>query len=501
MRRARPTRGVDTWAGCYHAVRPRTPLTPDSCLLTPSTLIMLLADGVRHDTLAAALDAGTLPALSRLREEGGLHPVSTVFPSVTGPAYAPFLTGRFPGPVGLPGLRWYDRAHTRCRRPPYCRSYLGGEMRHLDADLDPATPTLFELAPSRLSAMSMLGRGARRGDNLSRDPRLLLRVARTHVRGSVPGWLGIDRAVARRVRARIAQRRPAVSFVAMMAPDKAAHAAGHESEGVLDALHIVDELAAGLREDAERAGTWPRTHLWLVSDHGHSRVRTHDDVADALRASGVRTIAHPWTFARRPDAAVMVSGNAMTHIYLDPRRIERPWWPSSSARWEPLVVMLLARPSVDLVILPHGPNRAEVRARGRGAAIVERVGGCYAYRPIDGDPLGLGGPLVATDVECHDATMATDYPDSLAQIAHLAGSPRAGDIILSAAQDWDFRARHEPMPHASSHGALHREHMLVPLLVNRPITGTPRRTVDVMPSALCVLGLPVPKGLDGTAFV
>jgi arylsulfatase A-like enzyme len=52
----------------------------------------------------------------------------------------------------------------------------------------------------------------------------------------------------------------------------------------------------------------------------------------------------------------------------------------------------------------------------------------------------------------------------------------------------------------SSHGALHREHMLVPLLVNQPVSRRPRRTVDVMPSALAALGKPVPHGLDGSAF-
>jgi hypothetical protein len=101
----------------------------------------------------------------------------------------------------------------------------------------------------------------------------------------------------------------------------------------------------------------------------------------------------------------------------------------------------------------------------------------------------------------HEATAQSDYPDAIVQIAHLAGAARSGEIILSAARDWDFRARYEPIPHVSSHGALHRDHMAVPLLLNRPATGTPRRTVDVMPSALSALGLPVPAGLDGEPFL
>jgi hypothetical protein len=43
--------------------------------------------------------------------------------------------------------------------------------------------------------------------------------------------------------------------------------------------------------------------------------------------------------------------------------------------------------------------------------------------------------------------------------------------------------------------------MLVPLLVNRPVDGRPRRTVDVMPSALAALGKAIPPGLDGSSCV
>jgi hypothetical protein len=43
--------------------------------------------------------------------------------------------------------------------------------------------------------------------------------------------------------------------------------------------------------------------------------------------------------------------------------------------------------------------------------------------------------------------------------------------------------------------------MLVPLLMNKAAGSKPRRTVDVMPSALAALGLPIPEGLDGKSFI
>jgi hypothetical protein len=153
------------------------------------------------------------------------------------------------------------------------------------------------------------------------------------------------------------------------------------------------------------------------------------------------------------------------------------------------------------MILPTGPGSCEIRAPERGSATLTWGESRYSYAPRTGDPLGIGEQISIGDDEAYDVTFESDYPDALVQIAHLVASPRSGDIILSAARDWDYRARYEPIPHVSSHGALHREHMLVPLLLNRPPANAPRRTVDVMPSALAALGITAPKTLDGISFV
>ena len=100
-----------------------------------------------------------------------------------------------------------------------------------------------------------------------------------------------------------------------------------------------------------------------------------------------------------------------------------------------------------------------------------------------------------------EATASSDYPDALVQIASLAGSARAGDIILSATRGWDFRAKWEPIPHVSCHGALHRDHMNVPLLVNRPAVRRPKRTVDVFASAAATLGTRTVTNVDGVSWL
>lgn len=133
--------------------------------------------------------------------------------------------------------------------------------------------------------------------------------------------------------------------------------------------------------------------------------------------------------------------------------------------------------------------------------MISREGDRYTYSHRSGNPLGVDELARVSSDEAHALTMESDYPDGVVQIAHLAACDRSGDIILSAARDWDFRARYEPIPHVSSHGALHRDHMTVPLLVNRPTKSAPLRTIDTMPSALSALGLATPPRVCGRSFV
>ena len=464
-------------------------------------VIVLVADGARPDALEGSALTG-LPALRRLSEEGGLYRVASVFPSVTGPAYTPFLMGRFPGPIGIPGLRWFDRSRTAGSWPDYARSYVGHQMRRFDEDLDPTAPTMFELVPKSLAALSVVTRGLapeRRIGALT--ARSALRAAVTHFRGRAERWLDVDREIGDEVVRRMRDERPDFLFAAFTGVDKASHARGHEDELVHEALTIVDDVVSRLREDAERGGWWGETHLWLVSDHGHSPVHTHEDLAAVVAETGRRTVAHPWSAGIAPDAAVMVSGNAMAHVYVELERRERAWWPALAARHESRAAELSARESVDLLMLPHGRDRCEVRSATRGTAFVERCGDRYRYARQSGDPLELGADVDGDADAVFDATIESTYPDGIVQVVTLAGSARAGDLIVSSTPGWDFRARYEPIPHRSAHGALHRDHVMVPLLTSRPAAGTPRRTTDVFASALDALGVTAPERMDGRSFL
>jgi arylsulfatase A-like enzyme len=57
------------------------------------------------------------------------------------------------------------------------------------------------------------------------------------------------------------------------------------------------------------------------------------------------------------------------------------------------------------------------------------------------------------------------------------------------------------VPHVSTHGALLRAQMEVPFLLDVPVARSPQRTADVMPSALGLLGIAVPPGLQGRSVL
>ncbi|MEO5904537.1 MAG: alkaline phosphatase family protein [Gemmatimonadaceae bacterium] len=464
-------------------------------------VIVIVADGARPDILASAMKRGIVPSFSRLRDEGGMHTLTSVFPSVTGPAYAPFLMGRFPGPIGLPGLRWYDRGRKTSRLPGHSRSYVGFEMRRIDSDIDAAAPTIFDLIPSSIAALNVINRGLPKSNRIGYGLPFVARTTKTHFSGNLGGWQAIDKYIAGQVADQIRRKRPDFAFAALMGIDKTSHSEGHSGANVDHALAIIDDAVAEIRHDAEKRGQWQNTHLWIVSDHGHSPVVQHEDLAGFVGRMGFRTIAHPFVYTPGAEAAVMVSGNAMAHIYLDLALRERPYLPSMPGRWQALKEALLARDSVDLMIVPVSPGACDVYGRGRGHARMDWNGLRISYRPLTGDPLGLGLVESLSEDETYELTISTDYPDSLVQISRISDSPRSGEMIISAARDWDLRSKYEPIPHFSSHGALHRDHMLVPFIMNKAAASRPCRTVDVMPSALAATGVSIPKGLDGRSFL
>ena len=463
-----------------------------------SRLLIVVADGVRPDVLTDEMDRGNVPALAQLRATGGLHRVTASFPSVTGPAYVPFVMGRHPAHVGMPGLRWFDRARSLKFSLAQARSYVGIDIWHTDTDLDPHAPTLFDLARPSLAGLMMIGRGATHG-RVGRGVGWMIRAARVHFRGDSMGWRQMERDAIDEFLRRFKRVRPRLSMLGVLSPDKFAHAYGGDSDIVREGIRDIDHAIVRAREIADRDGWGDSLRVWVVGDHGHAPVSHHDDLHGWLQSRGHRVLAHPQLSVPRADIALMVGGNAMAHVYLEPKRRTRTWWPTLAPQWERLLLGLLERPSVDLAAVALDANTVRVHhTRGATADIIRTGSGFdarWSYAAHSGDPLQLGGSLAQLDAnDAWHACASSPYADAIVQLSSLCTAARSGDIVLSASRDWDLRSRFEPTPHVSTHGALLRAQMEVPLLLDSAPARLPQRTTDVVPSALALLGV------DGSAF-
>ena len=139
-----------------------------------SRAVVILADGARADVMADLCRRGRLPAIAdHLAGPGSLRTAFTAFPSTTGPAYLPFLTGCYPGTCNVPGIRWFDK-NVYARRPfskNRFRSYVGAESFYMNGDVAPHLKTIFDLIPGSLNIFSTISRGVRFRHDLSKFSR------------------------------------------------------------------------------------------------------------------------------------------------------------------------------------------------------------------------------------------------------------------------------------------------------------------------------------------
>jgi len=459
--------------------------------------VLVLIDGARCDVLRELLGRGDLPNLARwVIEPGGLATGTTVFPSTTGVAYIPFLFGRYPGSVGIPGIRWLDRrgaAGGWRQQWRAARSYCGVQAGWLNSDIAPA-PSLFDLVPESIAICTPLVRGLRPGANRLTLRRALLGSA-AHYVGTYPA---LDRAVARAwLDAAGASWR--FLFVVFPGVDGISHLKDPWHPAVLESYRFVDRVLGAFVTRVGKTADLPG--FFVVSDHGMTVMREHSDTAVLLEHDGVRTLRHPFHVWRRgARVATMVSGNASVQLYFDPRSGREH--PLTASRIPPgILERVLALPAVRLAACRADGGGVVVRTQS-GAALLTERSGLIRYQPQSGDPLRLGGSVELDDRQLLLRTRESDVPDAPRQLLQLFQTPRSGDLVLAAAPGADFRGPWEIPEHRAGHGSLIAEHMEVPIAASVALPDAPLRTVDLMPTILERLDVPVPSGvvLDGVPF-
>jgi hypothetical protein len=434
-------------------------------------LLLVVIDGLTPAMLEGGLDDGTAPTLAALAAQGRYGRAVSVFPSLTPVCLSSIATGAHPDVHEIPHLVWYHRAEQR--RVEYGSSFaairaagFGRSLRDSIVDMNrvhlgEGAVTLFESLEDAGLVAGAINFTCYRG--------------RTRHAAAVPGvppvngpsrffyynlfqsdTTGAPLSVRSRARGTIDDYAAAAArwlvtrdgFDALVLYlsdyDYASHAAGpdasHAALARCDA-HVrgVVEAAGGLDEFLERYA------VVVCADHGQTHV-----------ARGVRLEPSfhgvEGTFVAASNRAAMVY--RLPACRLDAREL--------AARLDGLE-------AAEVVLFREGRS-----------AVARREGEELRFDPRDGGWETAG-----------DATIL-DHPDALERAWRALANPNAGDILVSAAEGFEFSdlagRNHAP---GGSHGSLVAGDSEVPVLAVG-LERLPRSITDLAPLVLEHFGVEPP---------
>lgn len=466
--------------------------------------ILFLADGARPDVLQSEMAKGNLPNLSRyLAEKGTNQTILTCFPSTTGPAYLPFLTGCYPGTCHVPGIRWFDKNHYAKKgwSLKSFRSYVGLETHLFNRDMAPDIKTVFEIFEKPVSILNVIDRGIPNGMNKTKWSRIWY----YYYAHLTDHWSFVDEATNHKL---LHVLDGDFDFIFLVYPsiDEYSHRSSPFHPKAILAYGEIDALIGKVVQKLKTKGMLEETLLILVSDHGLSETKNHFDVGPYLESRGIKTFFYTQIFKRNFRAASMISGNGMAHLYF---RGEKGWQGRTlfeeMSQHRLLLDELRLRPEIDVMACQTADGSIKLLTeRGQGSFRV--VNGGYDYEWSHEEPLGLfqagSRKINLSDEASLKQTFNSHYPDIFRQMTQLFSTHRTGDLVLSAKTGSDLRLRYEEPLHRGSHGAICPEHMKIPFLMNYPLNvSRPIRSVDVFPTMLQLLGRDLPPKIDGRSLL
>ena len=443
--------------------------------MSKKKVIFYLIDGARPDVLSKLANNDQLPNIkNHLIDNGSYTKGSTCFPSTTGPAYLPFLTGAFPGDHHIPGIRWFDKkiymSKGRWHRNSM-RSYCGYEAKYFNDDMDPDRPSLFEEYDDGINLYNMITKGVSEENDICKKGKIGLyfkaHYHHKHHEVDLAGHKKLMKSLGRQSR---------FTFAVFPSIDWDSHTYHYDDPDTTHkAYKIVDDSLGELVSAMKKKDQYEDTLIIMAADHGLSSTHTHLDLGNFFTCHNYRVLEYPRILKFRPNVAVFISGNSFASIsFLDKK--EDHTRSTLYQNHKEVLEDLLKQDAVDFILM-RGRENEYVVAKQKGESIIrvhhdQRL----SYHPHTADVFGIDEVSVPLNyMDSFDRTFESDYPDCLWQCHQLMKSHRAGDVVISAASGFDFRDFWEIPEHQGSHGSLHWEHMHVPILtnqkdhINRPI--------------------------------
>lgn len=450
-------------------------------------VVLAVIDGLVPEMLERAVADGRVPALARLMEEGVyVDDCVAAFPSVTPVCTASIATGAGPDRHGIPAMNWFHRGEARyveygsslqATRAFGIQRSMTDTIYNLNlAHLSRRTPTLFETLddaglrtagttfliyrgrhrhnPSGESALARLVSAALFGHGVYGPRELfyadLFSTRPTGCRSQL-GLPGARDAHAGCVGAYMVEH-DLFDFLLLSLPDNDAYSHRRGPEGQLESVELADRQLARVMDAAGGPDEFLSDHAVVVlADHAHSLV----EYSISLEA-----VVAGWRVLRPEDPApdeaeiAVCPGQRAAMVYaLDP-----------DARAGMVDDISEAAREFDGVDLAMWLLDGRAVIAGRRGTLRFQPG--EEVRDERGEGWRLEGDLAAIEATVDGDVLRSDaYPDALGRVWSALHCTHVGDVVLSAAPGHEFvdwgGAAHLG---AGSHGSLHRDDSLAPLL-------------------------------------
>jgi hypothetical protein len=447
--------------------------------VTPSKLVLVVIDGAKPEMVKRAIATGQAPALAAIQARGsGIQTCTAAFPSVTPVCSATIATGVRQDRHHIPAMNWWSRGERRyieygssfaaARRFGINRQLLDTVYNMNAEHLAPEALTIFEAldeedvrtagttylmyrgrhthGPAREFALSRIA-SATLFRHPVQGPRELfyadLFASRATGCWSQLGLPGMRDQHAGCVSAYLVEH-DLFDFLLLSLPDNDTHSHKHGPHAQVASIAAADRQIERVMHAGGGTDAFLDEHaVIVVSDHSHAPVEEEIAFLDAFDGWEITGPARA-----RPDRAEIAicpsQRAAMLYVLLEEGR---------EAAIGPLVATAREVEGVDLVLWREDDVGVIASARGElrfapGRELRDRRGATWTVTG-DLEVLRAGVSDGAIDMPV--------YPDGLARAWAALTCPTSGDVLLSAAPDYEF-PDWGGVAHmgGGSHGSLHR---------------------------------------------
>ena len=476
-----------------------------------NTISILLLDGLSQSIFEQNLQANKLPNLKKLIQSGTYVKNGIgAFPSMTGYAFYPFITGKDASTSGIYGLRWFDRSLDKGN----LRNYVGRTNIHMNRDINPQQKNIFELSGDQYTSSinSYMNKGVKESaltgwrhttSKFEHTPLFRFLAALPYFGERITADFFEHETYAMELAKKQLKSNPKVQWVTLPSLDAMNHIHGTTTDYATLLTHI-DSLIGNFVQTIDNLGQSDTRALAIITDHGISDVHQNIDLRnnfkqglglDLERGESVHLLTDaletPLEEFENKDGYFVINGNLSAYLYM-----RNPLEKDTKLSWR----KKLLHPQLQTYSTPKGDkNLLDFLAQQEGIgllaaqqndttiwvqlddqrALIQKSQNSYAYTPINGDPLGYSSDTLAAkliDNQFHAAniwlahTVQTDYPDAIYRLYELMSKPDVGDILICSKKGYDLAADYELFVgnYKGGHGGLHKDLLKVPYILYLP---------------------------------